>query len=410
MALTDEQIEALADDYLVEIYQTFEKNVIQDIARRVRSTDRLTETAEIMARNMHEQGFSTAQIHTEVMRVLRADPAYVMTVAENTRQYKAMVTAEIKATVQEARKAGNELIASAGTMAYNNDLSMWELAGDTLKTQPNQLSQIVNSFQRDLNGQLRNLTRSTGFKGTLLGTTGVKQAYQRALDVALLEVSTGTFSFDAAVNMVVKELAHSGLRSIDYASGRSYQLDTAARMCVRTSTNQLAGRITERNVRSSSTDLVIVSQHEGSRPEHADVENQIFSLSGKSDVYPAFSDPLPVDGGNGAGYGDAAGICGVNCRHTFYPYWEGVSEIPEALPEFEPVEVDGKTYDYYKATQEQRSMEREIRALRREQYSAGSPGEAQEIARKISAKTDDYHRFSEEVGIRAKDNRLRVVA
>jgi len=409
MALTDEQIEKLADKYLVGLYQNMEKDVLQDIARRVRKTGRLTETAEIMARNMHEQGFSTAKIYSEVMKLLKADPAYMKEVAENTKAYKQMVTEEIRQTVKNAKAAGDKLVAEAGDMAFNNDLSMWEMAGADL-SKPNNMTQIISSFQKGLNGQLKNLTRTTGFKGTRLGTTGVKQAYQRALDTALLEVSTGSFSFDEACNKVVREMAHSGLRSIDYASGRSYQLDTSARMCVRTSTNQMAGRITEANARSSDCDLVIVSQHEGAREEHAEVENQVFSLSGKSDKYPAFSDPLPCDGGNGAGYGEANGICGVNCRHTFYPYWEGISEIPEALPEYEPVEVDGKEYDYYKATQEQRSMEREIRALKREKYVAEDKEAAQAIQRKISAKTTEYHNFSDVVGIRAKDNRLRVVA
>lgn len=408
MALTDEQIEKLADKYLVGLYQNMEKDVLQDIARRVRKTGRLTETAEIMARDMHEQGFSTAQIYAEVMRILQADPAYIKEVAENTKAYKAEVTEIIKQTTREAKKAGNELVADAGMMAYNNDLSMWELAGQDL-SKPSGMSQIINSFQKDLNGQLKNLTRTTGFKNTALGTTGVKQAYQRALDTALLEVSTGSFSFDEACNKVVREMAHSGLRSIDYASGRSYQLDTSARMCVRTSMNQMAGRITEANCKESGVDLVIVSQHEGARPDHADVENQVFSMSGKSDKYPDFSDPLPCDGGEGAGYGDPAGICGVNCRHTFYPYWEGVSEIPEPLDVWEEKEVDGKTYDYYDATQHQRSMEREIRALKREEYVA-EPSDRQEIDRKIRAKTSEYHRFSNEVGIRPKDNRLRVVA
>ena len=408
MALTDEQIEKLADKYLIGLYQNMEKDVLQDIARRVRKMDRFTETAEIMARNMHEQGFSTAQIYAEVMRILQADPAYIKEVAENTKAYKAEVTEIIKATTAEAKAAGNKLVADAGMMAYNNDLSMWELAGQDL-SKPSGMSQIINSFQKDLNGQLKNLTRTTGFKNTALGTTGVKQAYQRALDTALLEVATGSFSFDEACNKVVREMAHSGLRSIDYASGRSYQLDTSARMSVRTSMNQMAGRITEANCKESGVDLVIVSQHEGARPDHADVENQVFSMSGKSDKYPAFDDPLPCDGGEGAGYGDAAGICGVNCRHTFYPFWEGISEIPEPLPEYEPVEVDGKEYDYYKATQEQRAMEREIRALKREEYVA-TGSDRQEVDRKIRAKTSEYHRFSEEVGIRPKDNRLRVVA
>jgi len=194
MALTDAQIEALADDYLVGLFQTMEKDVIQDVARRVRKTGRLTETAEIMARNMHEQGFSPAKIYAEVMKTLQADPAYMAEVAQNTLEYKKMVAAEIRATVRAAQRAGDELVANAGTMTYNNDLSMWELAGQDL-TPPSQMSQIVGSFQRELNGQIRNLTRTTGFKGTLLGTTGVKQAYTRALDVALVELSTGTFSF-----------------------------------------------------------------------------------------------------------------------------------------------------------------------------------------------------------------------
>ena len=160
-------------------------------------------------------------------------------VAENTKEYKAMVTEIIKETVEEARAAGNKLVAEAGTMAYNNDLSMWEQAGADL-TKPNSMTQIINSFARDMNGELKNLTRTTGFRGTILGTTGVKQAYQRALDTALLEVATGTVSFDEAANKVVKDLAQSGLRTIDYASGRTYQLDTAARMCIRTSMNQMA--------------------------------------------------------------------------------------------------------------------------------------------------------------------------
>ncbi len=363
-----------------------------------------------MARNMHEQGYSTARIHADVMKILRADPAYIKDVAENTKAYKAMVTQEIKDTVAEAKAAGNKLIAEAGTMAYNNDLSMWKQAGQDLKKQPGTMAQIINSFQKDLNGQLKNLTRTTGFKGTILGTTGVKTAYQRALDVALLEVSTGTFSFDAACNKVVTDLAASGLRSIDYASGRSYQLDTAARMCVRTSAHQMAGQITEADAKRSGCDLVLVSQHEGAREEHAEVENQVFSLSGKSDIYPAFSDPLPCDGGDGAGYGEDNGICGINCRHNFYPFWEGISEIPEPMDTWDSKTVDGKDYDYYQATQKQRSMEREIRALKREKYVAPDKEAAKEIQRKISAKQSKYYDFSNAVGIRAKDNRLRVIA
>jgi hypothetical protein len=76
-----------------------------------------------------------------------------------------------------------------------------------------------------------------------------------------------------------------------------------------------------------------------------------------------------------------------------------------------PFELDGRTYTYYQATQEQRRREREIRALKREQaaYEAiGLKDKAKETARKIKIRTADYKEFSNDLGIRAKTERLRV--
>ena len=81
--------------------------------------------------------------------------------------------------------------------------------------------------------------------------------------------------------------------------------------------------------------------------------------------------------------------------------------IPDKKVEPDPVEVDGKTYTYYEATQEQRRMERSIRADKRERDALNSIGEdSSEVRNRISKKINDYHRFSQEIGIRAKDNRL----
>lgn len=406
--LSDELIEELIEQYMIEVYQELEKDVLQDIARRVAKTGRFTETAELMAQSMREQGFSAAQIHAEVMKILQADKEYMNMIAQETKAYKAMVTKAISDTEKNAKALGNKFMAEAGDMAFNADMSMWEAAGLDLKANP-KVSQIVNSFTKDLNGQLRNLTRTTGFKNTALGTTGVMNAYQRALDKALLEISSGAFSFDEACNKVVEQMAASGLRSIDYAGGRSYQLDTATRMCARTSVNKMAAHITQSNCENMDQDLVIISQHEGARDEHAEVENKIFSLSGRSSKYPAISAPLPSDGGDGAGYGDPGGICGINCRHTFYPWFEGISEKPERIDPWDDKEVDGKEYTYYDATQRQRAMEREIRALKREKYVASTTEAQRALQRRISAKVDEYNAFSDRVGIRPKPNRLRVV-
>lgn len=392
-------MELLSDKYITGLYQELERNVISDIARRVKKTGRFTETAELMAKSMKLQGYSPEQIRVDVMKMLRADADYQREVAQNTKEYKAYVQGLINETYREARKSGAEMFDEAANMAFNNDLSMWEEHGEDL-SKPSSLSQLAEGAAKQTNDQFRNLTRTTGFRNTKLGTVGVMNAYQKEMDLAVLSVATGAFSYDQAVRDCVTRLAQSGLRSIDYSSGRTYQLDTAARMCIRTGFGQLTGKIMEANLQNMGHDLVITSQHMGSRPEHAVWQNKVFSYSGKNKKYPDFVKET--------GYGTVTGLMGANCRHDYYAYWEG-DYIPPDLEEPEPVTVDGKEYTYYQATQKQRLMERNIRATKREIEAMGAIGEdTTELRSKLRYQTKEYRRFSEAVGIRAKDDRLRV--
>ena len=349
---------------------------------------------------MVENGFSADKIRVEVMKMLRADKDYQMAVAENTMAYKREVQQIINNTIESAKEAGKTLIAEAGDMAWNNDLSMWEQQGEDL-TKPNSLSKFIKASSLQTSGALRNLTKTMGFKNTALGTTGVMDMYQREMDLALIKVSTGAFSFDQAVKDCVHRLAQSGLRSIDYESGRSYQLDVVARMAVRTGMSQLSGKITEENLKNSNHDLVITTQHMGSRPDHAVWQNKVFSYSGKSKKYPDFVKET--------GYGTVTGLKGANCTHDFYPYWEGASIIPEDIKEPDPRTIGGKTYTYYESTQKQRQMERQIRATKREIEAIKSiGGDAQDLQNKLRGQMADYKSFSKAAGLKERDNRLRV--
>ena len=55
------------------------------------------------------------------------------------------------------------------------------------------------------------------------------------------------------------------------------------------------------------------------------------------------------------GYGTATGLKGVNCTHDFYPFWEGASIIPDDLEEPAPVKINGREYDHYQVSQQQRN-------------------------------------------------------
>lgn len=404
MALTAEQIELLTEQYIVDLYNDMEREVIGDIARRLRKAERYTETAELQAKAMWEQGYSPAKIRAEVTNMVSSDPDYQRFLAENTKEYKQMVKEEIRQTVEAAKKMGNKLVAEAGEMAWNDDLQMWAEHGIDLK-KPSTLSQLMDAYKKQTRGSLTNICRSTGFKDTSLGQVSIINAFQKEMDLAIIKTASGTFSYQKAVNDCIKGLARSGLRAIDYASGRSYTLDVAARMIVRTSVSQLAGKVTEMNMETTGTELVYVDAHAGARPEHALWQGKVYTYNGTpSSKYPDFFDSTD--------YGDPAGLKGVNCTHNFYPHWEGASVIPE-FHEPAPKMIDGKEYTMYEATQEQRKMERQIRALTREknaQIDSGKPDPAQvdKINTKLKQETANYKHFSAEAGLRAKPDRLKT--
>lgn len=84
----------------------------------------------------------------------------------------------------------------------------------------------------------------------------------------------------------------------------------------------------------------------------------MFSRSGAPGEYP----PLVES----TGYGTAAGLCGVNCRHRMVPYVEGASKLPDT-DYSEQERLTGMTSgEYYAATQAQRRLESAIRATKRE--------------------------------------------
>ena len=167
--------------------------------------------------------------------------------------------------------------------------------------------------------------------------------------------------------------------------------------------SQLSGKITEANMEATGQELVYVSAHDGARPEHAEWQGKVYTYNGEpTREYPDFVEST--------GYGDVDGLKGVNCTHNFYPYWEGSSVIPE-FHESEPKEIDGKEYTMYEATQKQREMERDIRAIKREQQAqkdSGKPdeGQMQKLSTKLTEKNKQYKEFSAQAGLRIKPDRL----
>lgn len=216
---------------------------------------------------------------------------------------------------------------------------------------------VLSAGLRRTNNLLKNLTMTHALIG--------QQAFVDAVDLAYMQVSTGAFTYTQAIKNAVIEAADKGLSTVAY-KGHVDRLDVAVRRAVLTGVNQTAGQITEQQMDDMGIDLVQTSAHLGARnkgnvPENHEMwQGKIFSRTGQG--YPNFYEIT--------GYGTATGLLGINCRHSYYAWFEGLS--PEAysaaqIQEYadQTVIYNGKEMSYYEATQKQRYFERGIREWKR---------------------------------------------
>lgn len=117
------------------------------------------------------------------------------------------------------------------------------------------------------------------------------------------------------------------------------------------------------------------------------------------------------------GYGDVQGIGGANCRHSFWPFIENVSErtysdeqLEAMKPENRPkIKFEGREYDDYQATQKQREIERTIRKWKRRQAGAVTDEEKAAAGARIRRLRAQYKAFSKAAGLPEQPERMKVL-
>ena len=211
--------------------------------------------------------------------------------------------------------------------------------------------------------------------------------------------------------MAIKELSSKGIESITYPSGHVDHLDVAVRRAVLTGVNQTALKLQEARADEMGCDLVEVTAHAGARTgigiaNHAGWQGKIYSRSGTHSKYPDFQEKT--------GYGSGAGLGGWNCRHSFFPFFEGISE--PAYTEKELEELNAPKYEYngqklteYEATQRQRYIERQIRRWKRENAAMKAAGlDTTESAAKLKKWHDVQRDFLRQTGLKQQYDREQV--
>ena len=100
----------------------------------------------------------------------------------------------------------------------------------------------IAAIRRQTWGAYKNITGSMGFlvrQGGRLTMLEPAKAYQWSLDQAALQVQSGAISYNQAISEAVRQLADSGLKTVEYESGHRDSVDVAVRRAVMTGVNQL---------------------------------------------------------------------------------------------------------------------------------------------------------------------------
>lgn len=276
--------------------------------------------------------------------------------------------------------------------------------------------------------------------------------YQWALDSAEMQIQSGAISYNQAIKSAVKQLADAGVcviydkagnpikNMVGYESGHKDQLDVAVRRAIMTGVNQINQKYREQSMDYLETDLVETSAHLGARnidgpngwENHEKWQGRIFRWEGKNSEKSQHVEEggslvddetaaryCYEDFENACGYGSVTGIGGANCRHSFWPFIEGIMERTYSDKQLESMkaenhkfEFEGKEYDWYTATQKQREIERTIRKLKREQAAfkaAGMTENEQSVSVAILRLKKKYTDFSKKAGLPEQKERMKVL-
>lgn len=321
--LTPEQLQNLPQE-LTDLYDQLSEFILRDIARRIAKGAQITDTAEYQLYRARSLGLSTDEIAAKIAEINGSSAAEI-----------------------------NRLIREAAAQSDEFDRKMLGVdKGAAVPLEENaQLQKLISAQIAETAGKCENLTNTMGFADhDFLGRVyylSMTDMYRREMDSAHMKVVTGATDYMTAIRQACNKLAASGVRTIDYESGRSDRIEVAARRAILTSVAHVTHRISEQNGEELGADGWEMSAHSGSRPSHAVYQGRQYTQK----QYERIIKPL---------------ISEPNCRHDVFPIILGVSEpvyTEEELKNIDqsPFTYEGRKYTAYEASQQMRKMERAMR-------------------------------------------------
>lgn len=356
--LTPEQLQNLPQE-LTDLYDQLSEFILRDIARRIAKGAQITDTAKYQLYRARSLGLSTDEIAAKIAEINGSSAAEI-----------------------------NRLIREAAAQSDEFDRKMLGAdKGAAVPLEENaQLQKLISAQIAETAGKCENLTNTMGFADhDFLGRVyylSMTDMYRREMDAAHMKVVTGATDYMTAIRQACNKLAASGVRTIDYESGRSDRIEVAARRALLTSVAHVTHRISEQNGEELGADGWEMSAHSGSRPSHAVYQGRQYT----QEQYERIIKPL---------------ISEPNCRHDVFPIILGVSEpvyTEEELKNIDqsPFTYEGRKYTAYEASQQMRKMERAMRKQKDRCIVADAAGDEESFTAasiKLRRQKDIYEDF-----------------
>ena len=362
-------------DAFVQLWQQVEEQILQDVARRIGKMDKVTAAANWQLWRYQQ----TEALRNDVVKLLA--------------KYSGKSETAIRKLLLQA---ATEAMEREDAIYYHYDME------PTPFEESAALNNLLDAGARQTCGTWQNITATTA--NTVTG------AFERTLDAAWLKVSTGAFDYKTAVKQAVDSLADE-MPMVTYPSGHTDSIEVAARRAILTGVNQTAGKLQVARMDEMGCEFVETTAHGGARPSHAEWQGRRFHRGGAVDYrgkhYPDFE--------AATGYGTGAGLCGWNCRHTFFAVFPELGDPPqwtqEQLRELNArnIEWNGKKYTAYEISQMQRSRERNVRRWKKRYLAEDAAGlDTTDSAVRLKTARQSLAEFAQATGGRVDSARTSV--
>ena len=307
-----------------------------------------------------------SQVHSEIIRkmvyriMLRIGRGeeYLLTATDKwqieTLQQAGYLLEDIQKVIAQYTKLQQEEIAEAmedaGVKALEYDDRIYQQAG--LSPVPLlQSPHLVRIMQRNYEATIyewENFTRTMA--------ENAQRTFIAEVDKAYNLVSTGAMSYTEAVKNAVNAIISDGAtikwekldeNGIPYVYHED-TIETATLRAIRTGISQATSQIQMERAKEMGAEYAIVSSHLGARPSHQVWQGKVFTI----EELQSTNEGMPA-------LGTITGLCGINCRHSWSVWFDGMDNP------FEHYDSEENKAQYEKE-QRQRVLERRIRNTKRE--------------------------------------------